>query len=298
MRLGIDFGGTNIKAGIFSEEGKTLFFSEQKLLKFTANGNLLINLINHAKEISEGFNLLQGGLAIKGLINSETGILEDDIGAGSLLSGINLKKTFEDALHIPFKVENDARAYAWGEYKFGAGYGSTALVCMTFGTGLGCSLVVDGEPYKGSDTLGGLLGGHISIDKNGPECPCGNKGCLELYCSATAFTQTVQNTFHEFNNSEDTLKDYFNALKKNERKYFNLLNEFQENLSIGIVNVIHAYGPDVVVLGGGVMNSSEIILPRLIELVHKRAWTFPRKKVKIKVSELGNKAAAIGVAFL
>ena len=81
-------------------------------------------------------------------------------------------------------------------------------------------------------------------------------------------------------------------------KYFNLLNEFQENLSIGIVNVIHAYGPDVVVLGGGLMNSAEIILPRLIELVHKRAWTFPKKKVKIKSSELGNKAAAIGVAFL
>lgn len=298
MRFGMDFGGTNIKTGIFSEDGKTLLFNEQKLSVFSDDGNLLNNLINHARKVSEGFSLSQGGLAIKGLINTETGVLEDDIGAGSLLSGINLIQAFVDALHIPFKVENDARAYAWGEYKFGAGRGSSAMVCMTLGTGLGCSLVVDEKPYQGSDALGGLLGGHISIDKNGPECPCGNKGCLELYCSATAFTEAVRKTFPEFNKSENVLEDYFAALEKDEKKYINLLCDFQENLSIGIVNVIHAYGPDVVVLGGGVMNSAEIILPGLIELVHKRAWTFPRKKVKIKSSELGSKAAAIGVAFL
>ena len=298
MRFGMDFGGTNIKAGIFSEEGKTLLFDEQKLTNFSSEGDLLTNLINYSKRISEGFSLSQGGLAIKGLINTSTGILEDDIGAGSLLSGVNLKKAFGDALLIPFRVENDARAYAWGEYKFGAGRGSSAMVCMTLGTGLGCSLVVHEKPYQGSDALGGLLGGHISIDKNGPECPCGNKGCLELYCSATAFTEAVRHAFNEFNTSENVLKDYFGALQNNESKYSSVLNSFQENLAIGIVNVIHAYGPDVVVLGGGVMNSAEIILPRLIELVHKRAWTFPRKKVKIKSSELGNKAAAIGVAFL
>ena len=169
---------------------------------------------------------------------------------------------------------------------------------MTLGTGLGCSLIVDEKPYQGCDTLGGLLGGHISIDKNGPECPCGNKGCLELYCSATALTKKVKSLFHEFNESENILKEFFTAVSKGEKKYMQVLHEFQDNLAIGIVNIVHAYGPDVVVLGGGIMNSADIILPRLIELVHKRAWTFPRRKVKIKVSELGNKAAAIGAAFL
>ena len=136
MRLGIDFGGTNIKAGIFSEEGKTLFFSEQKLLKFTANGNLLINLINHAKEISEGFNLSQGGLAIKGLINSETGILEDDIGAGSLLSGINLKKNLKMRYTFPLKLKM-MHVHMLGEnINLGRAMESSAMVCMTLGNGL------------------------------------------------------------------------------------------------------------------------------------------------------------------
>ena len=83
-----------------------------------------------------------------------------------------------------------------------------------------------------------------------------------------------------------------------EEEFLNTFNEFIDDLSIGIVNAIHAYGPDVVVLGGGVMNSAEIILSPLIKLVHKRAWTVPKNKVEIRKSLLGNNAAAIGVAFL
>lgn len=296
MRIGIDFGGTNLKTGIFSDDGKPIVFLENKLADFTS-GDLLSNLIDHAKEVSKDYELSSGGLAIKGLVNIETGVLEDDIGAGSLLAGKNLKEAFGNALNIPFKIDNDARAYAWGEFKFGAGRGSRAMVCMTLGTGFGCSVVVDGKPYYGSDPLGGLLGGHISIDRNGPECLCGNKGCLELYCSATALMKRISDA-HPDLKSENILPVFFEKIEINEQKYFLTLKEFQEDLSIGIVNAIHAYGPDAVVLGGGVMKSADLILPGLIELVHQRAWTFPRKKVQIKVSELGNKAAALGVAFM
>jgi glucokinase len=297
MRLGIDFGGTNIKTGIFTDRGEMVKMSERKLSELTS-GNLLENLINNAKKAGREYSLSGGGLAIKGLIDTETGILQDDIGAGAMLAGVNLKEAFSSALNIPFHVENDARAYAWGEYKFGAGIGSRAMVCMTLGTGFGCSLVVDNKPYSGSDSLGGLLGGHISIDRNGPECPCGNKGCLELYCSATALRKKIKASHPELNNDDNLLPLFFSRIKERDNKYLNILKSFQNDLAIGIVNVIHAYGPDVVVLGGGVMKSAEYFLPSVVEIVHKRAWTVPKNKVQIKVSELGNKAAALGVAFL
>jgi len=239
-----------------------------------------------------------GGFAIKGLINTESGKVENDIGAGQMLAGINLKKAFSEGLGFPFAVDNDARAYAWGEYKFGAGKGSKTMVCMTLGTGLGCSLIADGKPYCGSDSSGGLLGGHISIDRNGPDCNCGNKGCLELYCSATALTEKVKEVHPSLDGSAEVLPFFFEKVKSGEEKFILTFKEFIDNLSIGIVNVIHAYGPDTVVLGGGVLNSADIILPPLTKLVHKRAWTFPRNKVQIKKSLLGNNAAAIGVAFL
>jgi glucokinase len=298
MRFGMDYGGTNIKAGVFDESGKPLKFVEKKLIEFSTSGNLLENLISHAKMVIQDYEITSGGLAIKGLINTETGVLENDIGAGQMLAGINLKKAFSEGLGFPFMVQNDARAYAWGEYKFGAGRGSKALVCMTLGTGYGCSLIADGKPYCGSDSSGGLLGGHISIDKNGPECSCGNKGCLELYCSATALNAKVKKIHTSLKGFEDVLLEFFNRVKLGEEEFLNTFNEFVDDLSIGIVNAIHAYGPDIVVLGGGVMNSAAIILPPLTKLVHQRAWTVPKNKVEIKKSLLGNNAAAIGVAFL
>jgi glucokinase len=298
MRFGMDYGGTNIKAGIFEEDGTPVNFIEKKLSHFSGEGDLLTNLIDHARIVIGTNQIKSGGLAIKGLINSDTGVLENDIGAGQLLAGINLKKAFADELGFRFEVENDARAYAWGEYKFGAGKGSKALVCMTLGTGFGCSLIADGKPFCGSDSLGGLLGGHISIDKNGPECSCGNKGCLELYCSATALVKRIEKEHSELSNYPDLLPEFFLRVKTGDVTYRNTFDSFISDLSIGIVNAIHAYGPDVVVLGGGVMNSADVILPPLIKLVHQRAWTVPRNKIEIKKSLLGNNAAAIGVAFL
>jgi glucokinase len=297
MYLGIDYGGTNLKVGIFNEDGSTVKFIQERLSVFVHNSPVN-NILEYVKQFSKGYNIEKGGLAIKGLVDTETGFMLDDIGAGSLLSGINLTGTFSEGLNIPFKIENDARAYAWGEYKFGAGKGSHTMVCVTLGTGVGCSVISNDKPFYGADVLGGLLGGHISIDINGPDCPCGNKGCLELYCSATAYTKTVVNTYPEFEESANVLEDFFNKIRNKEVKYFNSFNRFIEQLSVGIVNVIHAYGPDTIVIGGGVMNSSDLILPALTELVNKRAWTYPRGKVKIKASSLGSTAAALGVAFL
>ena len=297
MRFGMDYGGTNIKTGLFSDDGQVISFIEKELSGFSDQGDLLDNLITHAREFCADYHPDKGGLAIKGLVNTRAGVVEEDIGAGSLLAGKNLREAFGKALNIPFFIENDARAYAWGEWKFGAGKDSKVMVCMTLGTGLGCALVVDSKPYEGSNPLGGTLGGHISIDRNGPECPCGNRGCLELYCSATAFKNRIVKAHPEFEKESDILLAFFKALNNKNTKYESSLRYFQEDMAIGIVNVIHAYGPDMIVLGGGVMNSSEHILPGLIELVHEMAWTFPRSTVKLCPGKLGNKAATLGVAF-
>ena len=297
MRFGMDYGGTNIKCGVFTDSGETIAFSEAKLADFTDQGELLENLIGFAREICAGHRIDKGGLAIKGLVNTEAGRVEEDIGAGELLAGIDLRNKLGTALGIPFFIENDARAYAWGEWKFGAGKSSRVMVGMTLGTGVGCALIVDEKPYQGSDPLGGILGGHISIDRNGEKCPCGQRGCLELYCSATALTARVRKAHPEFTGRVDVLPAFFNALRQGKEEYMRTLKSFQADLAIGIINVIHAYGPDMIVLGGGVMASSDIILPGLTELVHRDAWTFPREKVKLCAAGLGNKAAALGVAF-
>jgi glucokinase len=296
MRFGLDFGGTNLKLGVFDDDGDTKKFEELSVSDLRTNGDLIDNILKTVKHFVAGYHLTVAGLAIKGMVNTHTGVVEDDIGAGLLLAGIDLRGLFSRELGIPVAIDNDARAYAWGEYMFGAGKGSRVMVCMTLGTGLGCALVADGKPYEGSDPLGGVLGGHLTIDRNGPECPCGSRGCLELYCSATAFTRQVSERIPELSGG-DTLRSFFLSYDKSNEVQRGLLEEFQENLALGVVNVIHAYGPDRVVIGGGVMKSSEIILPGLIERVRKRAWTVPRGRVGIFAAKLGNKAATLGAAF-
>lgn len=296
MRFGMDFGGTYLKLAIFTENGEAVSFKEVPIKTLIKNGKIIDGLVAVVTEFVEGHELKAGGLAVKGMVDTRKGTVEDDIGAGTLLAGVNIQKLFSDMLGVPVAMDNDARSYAWGEYVFGAGRNSKVMVCMTLGTGLGCSLVTEGKPYEGTDPLGGILGGHISIDRNGPECPCGSRGCLELYCSATALTKRIRSLYPDLNTG-DILPAFFRAVTETGDPYTLLLDEFQENLALGIINVIHAYGPDTVVIGGGVMNSHEIILPKVIEIVHLRAWTVPRRSVRIVPAELGNKAAALGAAF-
>lgn len=297
MRFGMDFGGTNLKVGLYENDGTEYAFLEEKLSRFTEQGDLLTNLIEHATQFIANQKVQAGGLAIKGLVDSKKGMLLQDIGAGELLAGKPLQTLFEKALGFPFIIDNDARAYMLGEWKFGAGKDFSTLVCMTLGTGLGCAQIINDAPYYGSDAVGGLLGGHLSIDKNGPECVCGQKGCFELYCSATALNKRVKNHLPQFNAQQDALPAFFAMVEDKNSAATELFNSFIEDLSIGVVNVIHAYNPQLVIIGGGVMNSSHLIIPALTKQVHKRAWTFPRKKVQIKTAELGNRAATMGIAF-
>jgi len=298
MRFGMDYGGTNLKAGVFSEAGQTLAFNHRPLKQFTSSPTFLQDMIAFAREVIGDRPVTAGGLAIKGMVDVERGSVCDDIGAGALLAGVPLRAEFSSHLGIPFSVDNDARAYAWGEWLFGAGKGARTLVCMTFGTGLGCSVVSHGAPYAGADQLGGLLGGHISIDRAGPQCACGHRGCLELYCSATALHKRILAAHPECGSaSSDPLVNFFSGVRGSKQEYAQTFNAIVEDFAAGIVNTIHAYSPDVVVLGGGVMKSADVLIPAITALVHERAWTFPRGIVRISAAALGDTAAALGMAF-
>ncbi len=297
MRIGIDFGGTNIKFGLFGEDGSTYKFSVKKLIDLRNTNALLLNLLEETKKFAGNEKILCGGLAIKGLINRNTGELINDVGAANEFAGINLQKLFSTKLNIPFVIDNDARSYAYGEWKFGAGKNFNSVIVITLGTGIGCAAVIDRKLFGSENPMSGVLGGHISIDRNGAECPCGNKGCLELYCSASSLEKKVLNKFPQLVEKENPLKTFFDESDSND-KYKSVANEFRENLALGIVNVVHAYGINRVILGGGLMNSHDKIIPVLTEIVKRRAWTVPKGNIEILPSQLEDKAACIGAAFL
>ena len=178
MKLGIDFGGTNLKIGVFDENAVEICFDELQWKDILKRSGVKEGLLSIVQPYFDKYKITGAGLAIKGLVNRRTGELINDVGLANVFKGTNLKELLEENFNVPFVIENDARAYTYGEYKFGAGKGYASIVVMTLGTGLGCAAVINNELYYSSDPLSGVLGGHLSIDRNGPECPCGFKGCL------------------------------------------------------------------------------------------------------------------------
>ncbi|HOH07493.1 MAG TPA: ROK family protein [bacterium] len=297
MRIGIDFGGTNVKFGLFDEEGNTLKFAVERVADLAAAGSLLETLLDAAARFAAGEKLSRGGLGMKGMVDVRAGGVINDVGAGNEFAGIDLRARFAARLKVPFAFDNDARAYAWGEWRFGAGRGCPSIIAMTLGTGVGCAAVIDGRLFRSSNPASGLLGGHMSIDRNGPECPCGLKGCLELYCSAVNFEKQLLAAFPELTAEAIPLKAFF-AGAGARPAWAAIKREFIDNLAIGVINVMHAYGVNTVILGGGLMKSHEQIIPGLLEIVKRRAWMVPKGNVRILPALLEDRAACLGAAFL
>ncbi len=296
MRLGLDLGGTNLKMGIFDETGKEWDFRSVPVSEISTQNGLWDGILKTSTEFAAPHSITSLGLSIKGLVASD-GTMCDDIGLAAHFRGLNLKNSLENQFGVPSKVVNDARAYSWGEYKFGAGKGSQIMICLTLGTGVGCAIVSDGKPWFGADPTGGILGGHISIDRNGPECPCGNRGCLEGYCSAPALRNRILHAHQNLASEKDVLTAFFSKIRQGEQTYKALLEEWSTDLALGIVSLVHTCGADCVVIGGGVAESADVFLPFVQRIVHQRAWTYPRGITRIESAVLSNRAATLGAAF-
>jgi glucokinase len=330
-RLGIDFGGTNLKVGVYDADGKAIAFEQFSQASHEGESappeesvNVVQFMIHSARTViaslNEPITICGGGISIKGLVDVEHGCVADDVGAGQLVANVDLRRELSDAFGgAPFIVDNDARCYAWGEYVFGAGALTAeaarpkTMVCMTLGTGVGCAVVTGGRLYEGaSSILGGILGGHISIDAiNGERCCCGQRGCLELYCSATALGKIVESRHGDelrpmradASNNGNYLPEFFKRVEELKRgaadapPVLATLAEFHRNLAAGIVNTVHAYGPDVVVIGGGLMASAAHVLPEVASAVAESAWTHPRGLVQLRAAARVKDAACVGAAF-
>jgi glucokinase len=297
MRIGIDFGGTNVKFGLFGEEGETLRFATEKVATLAASGSLLDALLDATAGFAGQEKLTSGGLAMKGMVDRVRGGVINDVGAANEFAGVDLRERFAARLGIPFFFDNDARAYAFGEWKFGAGAGFPSIIAMTLGTGVGCAAVIDGRLFGSANPASGVLGGHMSIDRNGPECPCGHKGCLELYCSAVNFEKIILASFPELKHEPLPLRSFFDRAEGNPA-YGRCKEEFTANLAIGVINAMHAYGVNTVIMGGGLMKSHARIIPGLLEIVKRRAWMVPKGDVRILPARLEDRAACLGAAFL
>lgn len=302
--IGIDLGGTRIKLGLVSD-GKIV---AKKIVPADAKGGLAATLRMLEREIGGLFQTSGLPMASLGGIGLAFPALVDVVSQRILATN----KEYEDVMQVdiaawvkqrwavPYFIDNDARMAAVGEWKYGAGRDTQDMVMMTIGTGIGTSVVMGGRLLRGRHFQAGILGGHLSVRYDGRVCNCGNIGCLEAYGATWSLNENVRKT-DGFGGSllagaaVIDLAAVFEAADKGDVFAGRVRQDCFELWSAGVVNLIHAYDPEVVVIGGGVMSRSDEILPYITAHVHRHAWT-PWGKVAIRCTGLHSDAGVLGVA--
>jgi glucokinase len=305
--LACDVGGTRIKLGLV-RNGRLLARSEIDAEAHLGLERALKRIAGVTRSLCQQAGVEPGGLAgfglsFPGIIEPRTGkILSTPAGKFDDAKGLDVNKVVERLLGLPTCVCNDANAALAGEWRFGAGRGCRSVVMMTLGTGIGTSAIIDGVPLHGQHGQAGCLGGHFTTNVHGRKCPCGNIGCAESEASTWALPAQARAhpAFAASRLARMKILDYaavFRVAAQGDTLALALRDQSVRVWSAALVNLIHAYDPECAVIGGGIMRSGAVILPRMRRYVGEHAWT-PWGRVRIKAAALGNDAGMLGVAGL
>jgi glucokinase len=296
----VDLGGTNIRIALVDNQGAVI--TKSKASTGEDPLSVLFTLLDsvyadHSAEIA-GI-----GIAAAGLIDRENGVVIRSPNIPKL-DGVNLKSEIKRRYQTLAVVENDANAAAYGEKMSGAGKDISNFIMFTLGTGIGGGIIFHDKLMPVAAEIG-----HMSINAEGRQCPCGNVGCLELYASATAITgatiaelekggASILKDFHNGNFYKIKVEDIYHAALEGDPLARNVLREAGKGLGIGIANVVNILSPDAVILTGGLLGAWNIYIESAIKEASKRALKEIYGNVKIIASSLGDNAGLIGAAHL
>lgn len=304
--IAVDLGGTIIKAGLLDNNKLIAFYSEKALSGIGLKGNMSVieNMINRLLTDYEivANELLGIGFSFPGLVDSvrkkvlSTNKKYDDA------PGIELPRWAKENWGMSFYLENDARMALLGEWQRGAGKGCDNIVMVTLGTGIGSAVLIEGKVLRGKHFQAGNLSGHFTVNHRGTICTCGNIGCMESEASTWKLPELITNhsLYKSSSLKNEELLDY-ESLFKNAAKDDTLAIEILDHCfsvwSSGLISMIHAFDPEIIILGGGIMKSAAVILPELQQRIDNYAWT-PWGKVKLLKAANINTAGLYGADYL
>jgi glucokinase len=307
--IGMDLGGTNVRAAVFSMEGALL--ARRQTLMEAARGPA-VGLENVRKLIEEVLGLA-GSVALRGIGIGSTGPL--DRARGTIQNPWTLP-TWKDVdivsplsahFHVPVMLENDADAAALGEYWQGAGKGVRRLCALTVGTGVGTGFILDGSIYRGWRGLHCEVG-HQVLDPNGPECYCGAHGCMEVLIAGPALGKLAREKAAAGENSllwemaggnidQIDARTAMEAARRGDPAALEVAQHAGRYLGLGLVNIIAFLAPEVIVLGGSVMSSYDLLQPIVREILERHSVLMPSREVCIVPAQLGDNAGVCGAAL-
>ena len=281
MKIGIDVGGTKCLGVAVDDSDKVV---QQFRLPTPHADELCDTLIEIVTQLGGASSL---GIGVPGLISPE-GVIRASpnlVGAKEL----PLRQMVEDRLGIKVLVENDATCAALGEWKLGAARGATDAWVITLGTGIGGGFVSGSALQRGAHGFAGEVG-HMVVDPDGPLCPCGRNGCWERYASGNGLSYLANGE-----KGEDVLL----RAKNGASDALGVVDTFARWVALGLVNLTNMTDPEVIVVGGGVIVSADVVMPRIGHWFEQLLYS-PKHRAhpRLVVAQLGEQAGAIGAAML
>lgn len=304
--LAVDIGGTHANCGLV--EDARVLVHESVDLAGTTNIRAVLSRIAEVfhrliEQQSLSFVNFQGvAVGFPGLVDSRIGRVVSTNKKYDDAPEVDFCAWARETLNLPLRIENDARLALLGESYGGAALGFGDVVMMTLGTGIGGVAMIEGKLLRGKHAQAGCLGGHIPVLFNGRPCTCGGIGCAEAEASGWSLPGIVRENAGFSASSLSRLshlgfKQLFEAALQGDKVALAVRDRCLNIWAVDAVALIHAYDPEVIVIGGGVMDSADVIVPYVQSYVSKYAWT-PWGKVQIRPAELANNAALVGAVPL
>ncbi len=294
--IGIDLGVnyilgllTDLQGNIVIEKklSCTTTAAEHVLGKVT---DIIQQLINEAP--SSHYGIVGIGIGVPGVVdNTGTVLLAPNLGWKYL----NLKEKIEASFQLPVIIENEAKAGAYGESKFGFNQNSENLIYVSAGIGIGVGIILKGELYRGVNGFSGEMG-HMTIEINGKDCRCGNKGCWELYSSEQALIEEAKNLNLAPNSETITLEWLIEQANKNNEQVIELFHTIGAFLGTGLNTIINTFNPHRVIIGNRLAEAKKWLEDPILRIINQNHFQFQREELEVSFSKLTIYSTALGVA--
>lgn len=298
MKIGIDIGGSHIAIALVDEKGNIIGKIEQDIQKHENMEEYIVNYVDRSlEELSKIANISYIGIAAPG--NPKGNIITNLVNLG--ITKINFSK-IEEKYHLKIKSINDAKAAALAEKKYGEmkEYKDGVFLCL--GTGIGGAVFLNNNLLQSNRNPGFELG-HIVIERNGKQCNCGKKGCFETYCSIKRLKEEIKKKLQKIepNSKIQEASDLIEKIQEHREniEISNLIDEYIDNLIIGLSNIIDIFEPEIIVLGGSFAYFKDIWYEKLITTMNERKYVFNKESLpKIELAKYKNDAGLIGATLL
>ena len=309
--IGFDVGGTGVQVGVVTEKGEILCKGNMVTRtdipvadQIKAMADCALDTLTRSGYTLDDVKAL--GAGVPSVVDPRTGhvVFCPNLGWRDVDFAGELRKHIDK----PIFVDNDATVAALAENVAGVSAGAHSSAFLTLGTGVGGGIIIGGKVWSGAHGVGSEIG-HMIIELDGKPCNCGNHGCLERYCSATAIILAAREAVAEHPESsilakaegdpaKINAKIVFDAAKEGDALGMKLFNDFVKALAHGLTTIIHFFDPEVIALGGGVSRAGDFLLQPLREEVAKLVMYKSMPFARIEIAQLGPDAGIIGAAML